>query len=216
MKEHILFDLDGTLTDPGLGITNSVIYALKKFNIAPPKNEELYTFIGPPLMDSFQKYYGMSKDESITAVKYYREYYVPTGMFENEVYEGIDELLSDLKESGRKIYLATSKPEVYAKKILEHYNLAHYFTFIGGSTLDETRVNKDEVITYVLDTINESDKDKFIMVGDRQHDINGAKKNGLQSIGVLFGYGDIEELTTAGATHIAGNVAELREILFRL
>lgn len=216
MKEYILFDLDGTLTDPGLGITNSVIHALKKFNITPPKNEELYCFIGPPLLDSFQKYYGLSKEESVKAVEYYREYYVPTGMFENAVYEGIDEMLTELRKQGKKIYLATSKPEVFAVKILEHYGLAHHFTFMGGSTLDETRTNKAEVITYVLETAGITDKEKVIMVGDRHHDIGGAVQNGLESIGVLFGYGDIEELTDAGATHIAPTVKDLKELLLSL
>lgn len=216
MKEYILFDLDGTLTDPGLGITNSVIYALKKFNITPPKNEELYTFIGPPLMESFQKYYGMTKEQSVTAVEYYREYYVPTGMFENAVYEGIDEMLKTLTDMGKKVFLATSKPEVFAIKILEHYDLKKYFTFIGGSTLDETRVNKDEVIAYVLENIPEKDHSKLIMVGDRHHDITGSVKNDLESIGVLFGYGDREELNDAGATYIAENVAQLRDLLISL
>ncbi len=213
MKEYILFDLDGTLTDPGLGITNSVIHALKKFNITPPKNEELYCFIGPPLIDSFMKYYSLTKEEAVKAVEYYREYYVPTGMFENAVYEGIDELLDGLTKSGRKVYLATSKPEVFAVQILEHYNLAKYFTFIGGSTLDETRTNKADVITYVLENAGITDKDKVIMVGDRHHDITGAVKNGLQSIGVLFGYGDEEELRSSGATYIAEDVDTLRKII---
>ena len=153
MKKYILFDLDGTLTDPALGITNSVIYALKKFNITPPENEELYCFIGPPLLESFEKYYSMTKEESLLALQYYREYYAPTGMFENRVYEGMEEMLASLVKSGKKLFVATSKPEVYAKQILEHYSLAKYFTFIGGSTLDETRVNKDEVITYVLENM---------------------------------------------------------------
>ncbi len=216
MKEHILFDLDGTLTDPGLGITNSVIYALKKFNITPPANEELYCFIGPPLLESFQKYYGLDKQESVKAVEYYREYYVPTGMFENGVYEGIEDLLIKLTGNGKKVYLATSKPEVFAIKILEHYSLAKYFTFIGGSTLDETRTDKADVITYVLDSCGLSDKENIIMVGDRYHDITGANKNGLDSIGVLFGYGNEEELTLAGSTYIAKDVSSLTELLLQI
>ncbi len=218
MKEYIFFDLDGTLTDPGLGITNSVIHALKKFDITPPENEELYCFIGPPLIDSFMKYYSMSKEDAVTAVAYYREYYVPYGMFENAVYEGIEKLLDNLVKDEKKVYLATSKPEVYATKILEHYNLKEYFTFIGGSTLDETRTNKADVITYVLENagLTEEDKDKVIMVGDRHHDIDGAKKNGLESIGVLFGYGNIDELRGAGATYIAEDVTKLGELLAAL
>ncbi len=216
MKEYILFDLDGTLTDPGLGITNSVIHALKRFDITPPANEELYCFIGPPLLDSFQKYYSLTKEESIKAVEYYREYYVPTGMFENKVYEGIDEMLRKLKNQGKKLYVATSKPEVFAVKILEHYALSEYFTFIGGSTLDETRTNKADVITYVLETAGITEKEKVIMVGDRHHDIGGAEKNGLESIGVLFGYGDKDELTSAGATYIATDVENLKNLLLSL
>lgn len=209
----VLFDLDGTLTDPGEGITNSVAYALKKFNITVDDKTKLYSFIGPPLVDSFMKYYGFSKDDALLAVDYYREYFGVTGIFENRVFDGIPQLLSDIKKSGRKIALATSKPEQYAMRILEHFNLSQYFDFVGGATMDETRSKKADVIDYTLKQLGITDKSKVVMVGDRHHDIEGANQNGLDSIGVLFGYGDREELETAGATYISETVNDIMKFL---
>lgn len=207
--ETILFDLDGTLTDPGIGITNSVWYALEKYNIAVKEREELYCFIGPPLIDSFQKYYGFSLEQAREAVDYYRKYFTEKGMFENEVYEGIETLLGQLKSAGKTLLVATSKPEVFAKKILAHFNLDQYFDFIAGATLDETRVKKAEVIEYVLDSCGIKELSKVVMVGDREHDVIGAKKVGIDCIGVLFGYGSKEELEQAGADYIAETVGDI-------
>lgn len=209
MYDIVLFDLDGTLTDPGEGITNSVAYALNKFDISVTNKAELYKFIGPPLVDSFMKYYGFSKEDALLAVDYYREYFGKTGIFENRIYDDIPELLAEIKKSGRKIALATSKPEVYAKKILEHFNLSGYFDFIGGATMDETRSKKADVIDYSLKQLGVTDKSKVVMVGDRHHDISGAGQNNINSIGVLFGYGTREELVSAGATHIANQEKEI-------
>ena len=139
MYKYILFDLDGTLTDPGLGITNAVMHALKKFNIEVPDRSELYKFIGPPLLESFQKYYGMSEEESQMALQYYREYFKPYGLYENTVYDGIEELLVTLKAQGKKLILATSKPEPFAVEILRHFGLDKYFDFVAGATMDEKR-----------------------------------------------------------------------------
>ena len=177
--KNILFDLDGTITDPAMGITNSVMYALKKFGIEVPERSELYKFIGPPLAESFEKYYGFSDGQK--AVEAYREYFAPKGIFENEVYEGIEELLSTLKNRGYNIYLATSKPEIYAKQILEHFKIDKYFSDAVGSELNGDRVEKGEVIAYLLKKHNITEG---IMIGDRCFDIIGAKENGLKSVGV--------------------------------
>ncbi len=213
MYDIVLFDLDGTLTDPGEGITNSVAYALKKFNIIVENRTELYNFIGPPLIDSFMKYYGMNYEDGLKAVEYYREYFSVTGIFENKVFEGIAEMLDEIKKSGRKIALATSKPEQYAVRILEHFNLTQYFDFVGAATMDETRSKKSDVIAYTLDNLGVKDKSRVVMIGDRHHDIEGANQNGLDSIGVLIGYGDRDELETAGATYIAETVNDIIKFL---
>lgn len=214
MYDVILFDLDGTLTDSGLGITNSVAYSLKKFGIEIDDRTELYKFIGPPLRESFEKYYGFSPEEARKAVEYYREYYTDKGLFENTVYEGIEELLKEIRDSGKRAIVATSKPEVFAKRILEHFGLAKYFAYIVGANLDETRTKKDEVIAHVLESCEIPDRSKVLMVGDREHDILGAKKMGLDSLGVLFGYGDYEELKRAGATYIAETVRDIYPVVF--
>ena len=211
--EYILFDLDGTLTDPAIGITNSVMYALKKYGIEVSDRRELYKFIGPPLSDSFENYYGFSKEEAKTAVEYYREYYRDKGIFENLVYDELEDLLKTLKNNSKILIVATSKPEVFAKQILEHFNIAKYFTYIAGSNLDGTRVKKGEVIKYALESCNIIDLSKVIMIGDRKHDIIGAKEVGISSIGVLFGYGDRNELEKAGADFIVDTVANIGEIL---
>ena len=161
--KYILFDLDGTLTDPAIGITNSVMYALKKYGIEISDRSELFKFIGPPLWDSFEKYYGFSKEEAKKAVGYYREYYNTKGIFENYVYNGFNELLNLLKVNGKILIVATSKPEVFAKQILEHFDIAKYFTYIAGGNLDGSRVNKDEVISYALKSCNITDKSKVII-----------------------------------------------------
>lgn len=210
--KHIFFDLDGTLTDPGEGITNSVAYALSKFGIEVGDRRELSRFIGPPLIDAFMEYYGFSKPDAERALALYREYFAPKGIFENAVIDGIPELLLALKVQGCRLYVATSKPEEFAKKILEHFSLAAYFDGIYGSTMDETRNRKDAVIAYALEQTGVKSADA-VMVGDRHHDIGGAKTNGMRSVGVLFGYGSREELASAGADAIAETVQELQNIL---
>ncbi|MBQ6884708.1 MAG: HAD family hydrolase [Clostridia bacterium] len=209
MYDVVLFDLDGTLTDPGIGITNSVAYALNKFGITVNDRAELYNFIGPPLIDSFMKYYNMSYNDGLKAVEYYREYFGITGIFENQMFDGIPELLEKIKTSGRTISLATSKPEQYAVRILEHFDLAKYFDFVGAATMDESRSKKSDVIAYTLNKLNVTDKSRVVMIGDRHHDIEGAIQNGLDSIGVLVGYGDRKELEDAGATYIADTLDDI-------
>ena len=216
MIEYVFFDLDGTLTDAGLGITNSVAYALKKNGIEPPPREELLKFVGPPLVDSFMKYYGFSLDGARKAVDDYREYFRDRGIFENSVYDGVVELLGSLKKAGKKIVLATSKPEPFAKTILSHFGLDKYFYFVAGALMDETRTKKGDVIRYALESCGSPDSESVIMVGDREHDIIGAKEHGLRSVGVLYGYGSRDELVTAGADFIAATPEDVTEIILKL
>lgn len=211
--DTILFDLDGTLTDPAEGITNSVIYALKKMGIAPPERKELLKFIGPPLAQSFEKYFNLSYEQSLKAVDIYREYFAPKGLFENTLFDGVPEMLKSLKKDGKKIVLATSKPTVFANKILKHFNLYNFFDLTVGSNLDGSLTNKAEVITVALERLGNIKKDRAVMVGDRSHDIVGGIKNGLFTVGVTFGYGSEEELKAAGASHIVNSVKELTEFL---
>lgn len=209
MYEYILFDLDGTLTDPGIGITNSVAYALKRWNIEVEDRKSLYRFIGPPLQDSFREYYGFSQEDALRAVDVYREYFREKGLYENEVYPGVEKLLQVLKEQGKTLILATSKPEEFAVRILRHFGLDRYFTVMAGATMDPSRSKKGDVIAYALRESGVTELSKAVMIGDREHDIFGAKQNGLDSIGVLFGYGDREELEKAGATYIAATVEDI-------
>lgn len=211
--KYILFDLDGTITDSGEGITKSVQYALKNFDILVDNLEELYKFIGPPLKESFKEYYKFDEEKANLALIKYREYYADKGIYENNLYDGIIELLDKLKENGKTIILATSKPEVYAKQILKYFKIDKYFTFVAGSDFEETRVRKGDVIKYALEGAKISDLSKVIMVGDREHDIIGAKENNIKSIGVLYGFGNVIELTQARAEYIAKNTNELLDIL---
>ena len=198
-----LFDLDGTLTDPGIGITNSVMHALKKYGITVTDRSELYSFIGPPLVESFRKYYGFLEEQALQAVEYYREYFRAGGIFENKVYEGIPEMLEELRRQNCIIALATSKPYEFSLQILEHFNLRKYFEHIGAATMDGRISKKTDVI----------DKASVLMVGDRDQDIDGARANGLASAGVLWGYGSREELTNAGADHLAAVPADILKLI---
>ena len=209
---YCLFDLDGTLTDPGEGITRSVAYALSFFGIEVKDRTALYPFIGPPLVDSFSTFYGFSPEQARQAVERYREYFSRQGIFENELYPGIKELLEDLKKHGVRILLASSKPEVYARKILEHFQLLPFFDFVAAATMDDTRSKKTDVVRYALESCGIS-PDRAVMIGDRHHDIEGAKDNALESIGVLWGYGSREELSAAGATLLAESVPQLASLL---
>lgn len=213
--KYILFDLDGTLTNPAEGITNSVAHALKYYGISVSDKTQLYKFIGPPLAQSFSEFYGFSPDKAKEAVDKYREYFADTGIFENKVYDYIPEVLSKLKKAGFSLAMATSKPEVFAKRIADKFELTQYFDFIGGSLLDNSRTDKGEVIEYVLSSLK-ADREKTIMVGDRSHDIIGAKKCSVKSVGVLYGFGNREELEKAGADYIAETPAQLGNLLLSL
>lgn len=209
MYEVILFDLDGTLIDSGEGITNSVAYSLKKYGIEVSDRTKLHCFIGPPLHESYQRFYGFSEEKAKEAVEYYREYYRKKGIFEHLVYEGIEDMLQKLYHNGKKLAVATSKPEVFAKKILEGQDFAKYFTCIAGANLDGTRTQKKEVILYALKRLGIKDFSGTIMVGDREHDIAGARQAGISSVGVLFGYGSYEELKGAKADYIVEKPEEI-------
>ena len=213
MFDIILFDLDGTLTDPGEGITNSVAYALKKYDIEVSDKCELYKFIGPPLKDSFMKYYGFDEAKAEEAIAYYREYFRDIGIFENRVYEGVEDMLKALSSEGKKLVLATSKPEEFAIRILQHFDLSKYFTVTAGASMDSSRSKKGDVIAYAISLCEDFNKDTAVMIGDREHDIIGAKENGLKSIGVLYGYGDENELKTAGADYIASTTDDILKLI---
>ena len=209
----ILVDLDGTLTDPGLGITNSVAHALEKRNIKVSDRTSLYKFIGPPLQDSFEQFYGFSQDECMAAIEDYREYFSDKGIFENELYDGIEDLLQSLKAAGKKVVLATSKPEEFAIKILKYFKIDSYFDFIAGATMDGTRSRKVDVIRYALEQLEITDLSTTVMIGDRKYDILGAVDAGIDSIGVLYGYGNYQELEAAGATYIAEKVTDILPLI---
>lgn len=211
MKNYdiILFDLDGTLVDTGLGITNSVMYALKKFDIEVKDRTSLYKFIGPPLHKSFENFYGFTPEKAMEAVEYYREYYKDKGIFEVEIYAGLENTLENLYNAGKTLLVTTSKPEVFAKRILEHLGIAKYFRVIAGANLDGTRTVKAEVIKYAFEQCNITDLSKVIIIGDREYDVIGAKEIGIDSMGVLFGYGSEEELKNAGATYLAKSTDDI-------
>jgi len=215
MKHYqtILFDLDGTLTDPGVGITNSVAHALRRMGQPVPGRASLYPFIGPPLLDSFRRFCGCTAEGAARAVEYYREYYRVTGIFENRVYPGVPALLARLKQNGRQVVLATSKPEPFAVQILQHFGLQDFFDAVAGAAMDESRTDKAEVIEYALGLCGAGDKAAAVMVGDREHDVLGARRAGLDCIGVLFGYGSRAELEEAGALCLAATVEELGALL---
>ena len=175
--------------------------------------ETLRRFLGPPLIASFRELMGLDAADADRAVSAFREYFPTKGLFENEVYPGVPALLADLKAAGKTVILATSKPEAFARRIMEHFDLAQYCDFICGATLDETRTDKAEVIAYALETAGITDKTGLVMVGDREHDVLGAKKNGLPCIGAVYGYGTAEELTAAGAAALADTVDELHKLL---
>ncbi len=205
---YVFFDLDGTLTDPFEGITRSVVHALASFGIEVADRRELSDFIGPPLRESFARYYSIPEQRLEEAVAAYREYFSVRGIFENDLYPEITELLSALRARGVKILLATSKPEIYAKRITEHFSIDGYFYAQCGSDLEGKYDTKGKVIARALE-ICSAEREEVLMVGDRKHDIIGARENGIDSVGVLWGYGSRDELVRAGADGVFDSVSEL-------
>ncbi len=210
--DWLLFDLDGTLTDPFEGITRSVEYALNAFGIEVEDRRVLAPFIGPPLVESLTERYGFTMEDAVAAVAKYREYFAVKGLYENELFEEIPELLSDCRKAGYKISMATSKPTHYARIIAEHFDIARYFDAIHGSSLDGTRITKSSVVAEAV-AEEHLDPSRALMIGDRRHDVEGAGEHGIRTVGVLYGYGSREEHEAAGAAYIVNDLDELRELL---
>ena len=214
MKEYttVAFDLDGTLTDPETGLVSSFAYALSKMGIEYGDKKNLRRFIGPPLKAEFMSAYGFDDENAEECITLFREYFSVYGWWDNRRYDGVPEMLSALKENGKRIVLATSKPEVFAKKILRLFDIEKYFDFVGGATLDHTRVEKNAVLSYALDAVN-ADRGLSILVGDRVFDAAGARDCGIDSLGVLYGHGSREEINSAGFTYTAESVSDILKIL---
>lgn len=213
MYDVVLFDLDGTLSDSKPGIEAGIKYALSKYDIKIENDEQMRKYLGPPIRDSFREFNGFDEETCEQAVAYYREYYSEKGLFENNLYPGMKDLLSSLKAAGKILLTATSKPQEYTDRIVDYFGIRQYFDFIAGSNMDGTRNRKAEVIRYSLDSAGITDFSKTVMVGDRKYDILGAKEIGIDSIGVLYGYGNREEFEEAGATFIVENVADIAKFI---
>ncbi len=219
MFDYILFDLDGTLTDPKLGITRSVQYALRALGIEEPSLDKLEPFIGPPLTDSFREFCGLDDAQICIAIDKYRERFAVQGLYENEIYPGVAKMLADLRAEGRKLAIASSKPTLFVEQILDHFEIRAYFDYIVGSNMDGTRSRKEEVVEEALHQMlpagmtPHEKRDAVAMVGDRKFDIEGACAHGITSVGVSFGYAQEGELEQAGADFIVDSVKALFDVL---
>lgn len=213
--EYVFLDLDGTLTDPSEGITRGVMYALERFGIHEKDPRRLYPFIGPPLYDSFMRHYGFDLDTAYKAIEYFQEYYGQQGMYENVPYPGMRDLLHSWRDEGRRLILATSKPEVFAVRILERFDMNGAFLLMAGGDVEEKRVEKHFVIEYAMERLGLSHTGGCLMIGDRKFDVLGAGRHGIPTLGVLYGFGSREELTESGASWLAGSVEELRTLMQR-
>lgn len=211
--KYILFDLDGTLIDSGKGIINAVKYALKKYGIDETNEALLRSFVGPPLNQQFAKCYGFSAEKSLEAVLVFREYYETKGILENEMYTDIDKVLQQLKNRGKYLMVATSKPEKFAHNILAQHDLEKYFDFIGGSLVDGSRVTKIQVLDYVLKTNKIDNSNEALMIGDTKFDMIGAKNFNLKTIAVTYGYGTKEELLATKPDFIVNKPSEILQII---
>ena len=210
MYKAIFFDLDGTLTESGEGITKSVQYALEKLGVSAPDLEPLKVFVGPPLLDQFMKYAGFDKETAQKGIEYYRERYSEKGMYENTVYPGVENALAELKRRGYRLAVASAKPTFYVTQIMDHFNLSRYFEVIAGTDLNGPKVSKSQVIEEALERMNLSDhRDQVIMVGDKEHDVFGARCAGLECIAVSYGYGNEEELKNAHPFKIVNSAEEI-------
>ncbi len=210
--DTLLFDLDGTLTDSARGIHNSFRYALKALDRPEPTAAQLSKCVGPPLWESFETQFGLTGDMNKEAVRQYRVYYEAGGIFENSVYDGVPQMLSALRERGYRLIVASSKKEESVIRVLDHFDLLKYFDLPGGSDENVNRISKSQVIAYIID-LTGLDRDRALMIGDREHDIIGARAHGIDSMGALWGYGSMEELKAAGATYIAASPADVTAAL---
>lgn len=208
----ILFDLDGTLTDPERGLVEGFAYAFDKLGIEYGDKDSLKRFIGPPLFEEWQREFGFTPDESSRAIEIFREYYDVYGWWDNEPYEGVKQALSELKKRGYTLAVATSKPEDTAKRVLNLFDLTKYFDFIGGALRSTERDKKSDVISYVLSSLGVSELSTVVLVGDRKFDAEGAASVGIDSIGVLWGHGSVEELDSAGFITVINDPSELLEL----
>lgn len=215
MIKNIFFDLDGTINNSGIGIKKAIKYALKNFDIEIESEEFIKKYIGPPLLDCFMEFNGLSREDSEKALKYYRDYYNTIGKFEAEVYDGMIDLLKELKEKGVNLYVATSKPEDVMYDVLTHFNLLQLFDAVYGASLDSTRNKKTAVIKYALET-GGMERETSIMIGDHHHDVLGAKENGMKSVAVTYGYGDRLEIFNSNPDYTVSTVAQLRKLLLGL
>ena len=213
--EYVFFDLDGTISDSAPGIVNSVSYALQAMGAPVADRETLKQFVGPPLYDSFTEFCGFDGPAAEKAIKYFREYFREKGIKENTMYPGMEALFKTLTGAGKKLVVATSKPEPFAREIITGYGVADYFEYIAGSTLSEERTKKAEVIDYALKTLGIADPSTVVMVGDRRHDVEGAAAEHMDCIGVLYGYGSREELLSAGARHLADTPQGVAQIVLQ-
>lgn len=225
--KYLLFDLDGTLTDPKEGITTSVQYALRSFGIEEPDLEKLTPFIGPPLRESFMRFYGFGEEQAGEAVEKYREWFRPKGIFQNSIYPGIKEMLEMLEERGKVLAVASSKPQVFVEQVLQYFGIYRYFRVVVGSELDGRRDAKEEVVAEALRQLEEAGwgkkeglaetrragEDGAVMIGDRKFDVSGGKEHGLVTVGVTFGYAEEGELEAAGADFLVDTVEELGRLL---
>ncbi|WP_019773544.1 HAD family hydrolase [Streptococcus sobrinus] len=211
--QTIIFDLDGTLTDSQTGIINSLTYAFKQMGLPLPAQSQLKKFIGPPLSQSFQDFCGLNDIETQKTISYYRQYFADKGWKENQLLPGARELLAKLKQAGKILLVASSKPEVFVKQILDHFEIDSYFTVIAGASLDDSRSQKSAVIAHAFKTAKIEELKGCVMVGDRKHDVEGAKVQGLPTIGLLLGFGSRQELEESGAIAIAENFQDLEKIL---
>lgn len=211
--QTIIFDLDGTIIDSAQGILNSAMYALHKMGIEDVERDSLYSFIGPPLRDSFRTFFKLNEEDSRKAVEYYREYYREKGVLEVSIYDGIAEVLKTLKQQGKQVMMGTSKPETFARRIADHLDIAQYFDVIAGGDLEGKRDDKVSVLNYGLEQLGNPGSEEILMVGDRKFDVLGAAKLGIDTLGVLYGFGEQEELEQAGAKWIVENPIDIIEFL---
>ena len=217
MLKHVLFDVDGTLTDPLEGIINAILYALPRMGIEPPADpKELKVLVGPPMLEALQEYFHLSREDAQRMLTIYREYYTTKGLFEATLHPGIPELLQALHDRGIQIHTATSKPIEFVEPLLRHFHLRDYFTFLGADDLACSRHSKDEVIAYVLQNIPDITPENTVMVGDRKYDVLSASRFGLRTVGCAFGHAEPGELEQAGAAYIAHTASETQHILLSL
>lgn len=209
---HLFLDLDGTLSDSAPGIVRSAQYALEAFGIHVDNLDDLLCFVGPPLEESFQEFYNLTPSQADEAVKVYRRRYEKIGVYENALYPGIPQFLDKARQAGKVLMVATSKPQRMADLVLSHFGIADRFAFVGGRE-DSSRRTKEEVIRYVMKENGLTRTEDIVMIGDRKHDVLGAKAVGLDSVGVLYGYGSRDEFQAAGATYIVDTLKELEELL---